>query len=547
MHSDSKKLLRELTVNRRKFLTTTCSFMLTSTLPRGLLADEKISLKRIASKKNIGFGTAVGKEIYRNARYSNLVDLHCASLTPENSFKWHQLMPYRNNYSFDESDRLYDYCLQNGFELRGHALIFEKSMRRWLQQCGCSLETDIQRFISTITARYPRIVSWDLFNEIVDHRGYNGWLRKDTLFEKLGASYLTDIARYTHEINPNYELVINEWVGPYSDRYFRSRRNAMLKMLEAFKNMDLPINVFGIQSHLNFAKKDYDRQVKIKSIIDRAKFDNYENIYESAKAQDMLNRMKREFPDSKYTKLAIDPSYANSMKQNEESISAYYENTYHLFEKGNYKEVVSRVRGRATKFPGNKEYAAKFSLINAMSYGNIEGKDKYVKELQNLIRVHPKTPEEARAKEILRFLKGDEEAFNEILYEEAVDVFEADDKKLHYVFIVTYGMSQKEFDRAKLNISAYNKKYHRFDNLKISNIYLNPETKAQVILVRSFLNKDKSLEYFRGVDKNKAEFIQNAEKGYDVFTATQRNYREVIKQRSVNNYRTWFESKYLKK
>ncbi|WP_390605224.1 endo-1,4-beta-xylanase [Alteromonas gracilis] len=247
-------------MNRRKFLTTTCSLMLTSTLSKGLLADDKISLKRIASKKNIGFGTAVGKEIYRNARYSNLVNLHCASLTPEDSFKWHQLMPYRNNYSFDESDRLYDYCLQNNFELRGHALIFEKSMRRWLKQCGCSLETDIQRFISTITARYPRIVSWDLFNEIVDHRGYKGWLRKDTLFEKLGASYLTDVARYTHEINPNYELVINEWVGPYSDGYFRSRRNAMLKMLEAFKNMDLPINVFGIQSHLNFAKKDYDRR-----------------------------------------------------------------------------------------------------------------------------------------------------------------------------------------------------------------------------------------------------------------------------------------------
>ena len=39
------------------------------------------------------------------------------------------------------------------------------------------------------------------------------------------------------------------------------------------------------QTTLKYAKKDYDRQVKIKNIIDRAKFDKYENVYESAKAQ----------------------------------------------------------------------------------------------------------------------------------------------------------------------------------------------------------------------------------------------------------------------
>ena len=273
----------------------------------------------------------------------------------------------------------------------------------------------------------------------------------------------------------------------------------------------------------------------------------YLDMEKEADAQNILNRLSREFPDSKFTKLALDPSYAEDLKANEESIASYYDNTYYLFQKGNFNEVVSRVEERGAKFPGNKEYAAKFSLINAMSYGNLEGKDRYVKELQNLIRVYPKTPEEARAKEILRFLKGDEDAFNEILFEEAIDVFKEDDKKLHYVFIVTYDMSQKEFDRAKLDISAYNKEYHRFDNLKISNIYLNPKTKAQIILVRSFIDKDKSLDYYSNVQKNKEVFIKNKEKGYDVFTATQRNYREVMKQRTVNNYRSFFESKYLKK
>lgn len=39
------------------------------------------------------------------------------------------------------------------------------------------------------------------------------------------------------------------------------------------------------QTALKFAKKDYNRQVKVRKIIDQAKFDSYENKYESSKAQ----------------------------------------------------------------------------------------------------------------------------------------------------------------------------------------------------------------------------------------------------------------------
>jgi len=274
---------------------------------------------------------------------------------------------------------------------------------------------------------------------------------------------------------------------------------------------------------------------------------SYADAGKNSDAQTALSKLTSEFPNSKYAKLATDPNYANSLRSNEETINSYYDNTYNMFEKGNFEAVVERVKELKVKFPGNKDYAAKFSLINAMSYGSLEGKDRYIKELQNLIRVYPKTPEEARAKEILRFLKGDQSAFNEILFDEDLDVFEVDDKKLHYVFVVTYDLGQKEFDRTKLDISSYNKEFHRFDNLKISNIYLDPEAKSQIILIRSFNDKDKAMAYLLGVNKNKDGFIKNEETGYDIFAATQRNYREVIKQRKITNYRSWFEANYMKK
>jgi len=55
--------------------------------------------------------------------------------------------------------------------------------------------------------------------------------------------------------------------------------------LAKIKNDDIKAMLHIHQTTLKYAKKDYDRQVKLKNIIDRAQFDNYEKIYKSAAAQ----------------------------------------------------------------------------------------------------------------------------------------------------------------------------------------------------------------------------------------------------------------------
>ena len=55
--------------------------------------------------------------------------------------------------------------------------------------------------------------------------------------------------------------------------------------LATLKNDDVKAMLGIHETSLTYAKKDYDRQVKVKKIIDEAKFDQYESIYETAKAQ----------------------------------------------------------------------------------------------------------------------------------------------------------------------------------------------------------------------------------------------------------------------
>lgn len=56
-------------------------------------------------------------------------------------------------------------------------------------------------------------------------------------------------------------------------------------ILASLENADKKANLDMAQTTLKYAKKDYDRQVEVKSLIDEAKFDAYAYKYENAKSQ----------------------------------------------------------------------------------------------------------------------------------------------------------------------------------------------------------------------------------------------------------------------
>ena len=179
-----------------------------------------------------------------------------------------------------------------------------------------------------------------------------------------------------------------------------------------------------------------------------------------------------------------------------------------------------------------------------MSTGKIEGKDKYIAALKNMIATYPNTPEETRAKEILRFLKGDQEAFASINESEALQEFEENDDKLHYVIIVINSQKDSDLNSAKISISNYNRTYHKVDRIKVSSSTLNKDNDVQVILLRKFDNKAAAMKYYKEIERNKKEFME-PKVTYEAFAITQQNFREIMKKKSVKEYQVFFEERYL--
>ena len=274
---------------------------------------------------------------------------------------------------------------------------------------------------------------------------------------------------------------------------------------------------------------------------------SYSDLGNSSKAEYYKNRIIKEFPDSRFAKALQDPNYFASLKDENNSVELYYDNTYELFDNGEYINVKNRIAESETLFGKENAMKAKFGLLSAMVTGAEEGIKGYIKALQDVITRHPDTPQQIRAQEIMRFLKGDSDAFEVVEIKEVDDIFDLEENKLHYVAIIVYESSNEKFTDAKIAVSNFNKRYYRTKKLQISDIFLNRDEGSQIILIRKFKNMKESMDYYDTVEKNKVDYIKGTEVAFDVYPITQRNYRKIISERSASKYRVFFQKNYKKK
>lgn len=274
---------------------------------------------------------------------------------------------------------------------------------------------------------------------------------------------------------------------------------------------------------------------------------SYSDLGNMTKANYYKDKIISEFSDSKFAKALSDPNYLNSLKDEQNSVELYYDNTYAIFDSGDYESAKLRIAESATLFGKENPLKAKFGLLSAMITGSEEGKEGYIKALQDVITRYPNTAEQTRAREIMRFLRGDNDAFDVVEVKEVDAIFELEEDKLHYTAIVVYNADPAKFTNAKIAVSNFNKKYYKTKKLQLSDIFLNRDDGSQIILVRKFKNLTESMDYYNTVKKNSKDYIDEGEVSFDVYPITQRNYRKIISERSSSKYRSWFEKNYLDK
>jgi len=268
----------------------------------------------------------------------------------------------------------------------------------------------------------------------------------------------------------------------------------------------------------------------------------YTDLNNSLQAKVYRDKILQKYPTSTYGEILQNPNYAQEFLNTERQLNRSYDQVYQLFEQGQHQQVLTQAQQNLTQISGKHPLKPRYALLMAMSTGSIKGKDTYISELQKVIGSYPNTPEETRAKEILRLLGGAGASLPGRT-QEVESAFKVDDAELHYVIIV-FNSDDIDLNASKITVSDYNTKYHNLDKLRISNVYLGDANNVPVLVLRRFKDKAAAMEYYEGVQKNATDFINSGQTPFQIFPITQSNYREVLRNRSVIGYDDFFQANY---
>lgn len=269
---------------------------------------------------------------------------------------------------------------------------------------------------------------------------------------------------------------------------------------------------------------------------------DYLDMNDQNKANEYKEKIIRKYPDSKYASVLSDPNYF--AKNKETTPEAFYQSLYRLFENNEYKRVIKAIDDNATS-QENSPFLSKISLLRAMCIGSTQGKDAYMEELKKVTQSFPNTPEQAKAREIMRYLSGDNSIFNTVDIKDVDKIYTKDDADPHYVAIVTYGLTEVENANVRVAISNYNKQNFKVENLQIGEkVTLNIQDKVDVILIKKFDNYEKADAYYKNVSNNIPDYTGRNDVSFDILPISVSNYRKMLSEKSTLKYRAFLEHYY---
>ena len=169
--------------------------------------------------------------------------------TPENCMKPAPIHPREDEWRFERSDALVDWCTSNNIPVHGHTLIWHAQTNDWFYRDNdkaLAVER-MRKHIHTLVGRYKgKIRSWDVVNEAIkdnddpnrENLRESGWLKT------IGPEFIVLAFKFAHEADPDAVLYYNDYNTERGAKHASS-----LLLLRRLIADGAPIHGVGIQGH----------------------------------------------------------------------------------------------------------------------------------------------------------------------------------------------------------------------------------------------------------------------------------------------------------
>lgn len=247
------------TIPRRTFIAASLGGMTAAVAGLGASEPEPpAGLAAAAARRRLFFGAAVRPDqLEAEGDLRQAVLAECSCITPELALKWGAVEPSRGRLVLQPMDALRDFAAKSGKRMRGHTLMWHRSVPDWAQ-AALQERADwglISSYFDAVITRYGgAIKQWDVVNEPIDPGHRSDGLRENAFLKAFGPDYIARALVEARRLAPQGELLINEYGLEYDLSEERQRRNALLKLIERLKASGTPLDGVGLQAHLDLRK-----------------------------------------------------------------------------------------------------------------------------------------------------------------------------------------------------------------------------------------------------------------------------------------------------
>jgi len=224
------------------------------TLRPSIVEDGRESLRILAARRGLVYGTATSSFQLRDREFGNVLAREAGIIVPEYEMKRGVIEASRGKYDFSGCDVLLKFANARAMRVRGHPLVWHKRNPEWLEEAALDWRDSglLTGYIGAVVAHFRgHIRSWDVVNEaIAPGDGRKDGLRESFWLKAFGPSYIDEAYHAARAADPDALLVYNDWgceAGSAENDRFRA---ATLVFLDAARARGVPIQALGLQGHL---------------------------------------------------------------------------------------------------------------------------------------------------------------------------------------------------------------------------------------------------------------------------------------------------------
>lgn len=269
-----------------------------------------------------------------------------------------------------------------------------------------------------------------------------------------------------------------------------------------------------------------------------------------AKADYYKNLLLKEYPESDYAKVILNPDYAHDAVASNEEVTAMYEKAYAYFNNGYYSAAHDEAVNALELYPENT-LRPRFDFLIALCKGYVGGEPAMIAALEQVTRDHPSDEVSKEAGEILQYLKNGRQVKDDAAQEEAKKAEQLAKAKEIYTYDIgaTHNFIVIVPDSADINalkniVSDFNRKFFSTKGLKVSSIPL--KDKQAMIVVQKFGTAPNGMDYYIAFTENATDLKRISSKGYPSFAMSFDNYARFFKEQNIEAYDAFFAENYLK-